>query len=145
MKIVKNKIELKKEDFSYVCPLRTSDMKSVEGGYFCEKCEKKVHDVSDFTFEEFNELKKKNVNVCVSFQKVAMVSLALTLSACSTSAVKKVGKNSEKGSCKSNINPSISKHKLHPFKVLDKNQTIKVNSPRPIRTAGMPIIPEEEN
>ena len=55
----KNNTELTKEDFSFVCPLKTEDMNAVEGGYFCQKCEKKVHDVTDMSQEDFQTLKRK--------------------------------------------------------------------------------------
>jgi len=40
-----DKIDLSKEDFSFVCPMKQSEMIEVEGGFFCDKCEEKVHDV----------------------------------------------------------------------------------------------------
>jgi len=77
------KINLNKEDFSFICPLKTEDMSAVEGGYFCQKCDKKVHDVTKMNHDEFERLKSKSSNLCVTIQKVAAVSLVLGLSACS--------------------------------------------------------------
>lgn len=82
----KNKLPLllSEEDFSFVCPIKTEEMTVVEGGYHCEGCEKKVHDVSNMTQEEYKTLIDKTDNVCVSFKKVATVSLVLSLAACTT-------------------------------------------------------------
>ena len=132
-------LELEKKDFSFICPLKISDMEKVEGGYFCGKCEKKVHDVSSFTSQEFKELQQRSANVCISFQKVAMVSLALSLSACNASHSELVGKISVKEPCQSDIKAPATHNKLSPFKVLDKNQTIKIEQPVPVRTTGEPL------
>jgi len=145
--ITDNKIELNKEDFSFVCPLKTDDMKPVNGGYFCGQCEKKVHDVSDFTTQEFRELKKKS-NVCVTFKKVAVVSLVLGLSACSTGESRLVGKVAPKEPCNADIKPSTSNNRLTPFKVLDKNKTIKIDRVEEVNIAGEPmpvhLLPKEK-
>ena len=68
------KTNLNKEDFSFICPLKTEDMSAVEGGYFCQKCDKKVHDVTKMNHDEFERLKSKSSNLCVTIQKVVAVS-----------------------------------------------------------------------
>jgi len=80
-----DKIDLSKEDFSFVCPMKTEDMTAIEGGYFCGECDKKVHDVSNMTKCEYTTLVSKTDNICVMFKKVATVSLALSLAACTSS------------------------------------------------------------
>ena len=128
-----NKINLTEEDFSFVCPLKTADMKNIEGGYFCGKCDKKVHDVSDYTPEAFNSLKEKSDNLCITFKKVAVVSLALSLSACTTT-----------GKVASSKEPCQTKHpttqdennRLSPFKTPDKNQTVQINRAEESNIAG---------
>jgi len=80
-----DKIDLSKEDFSFVCPMKTEDMTAIEGGYFCAECDKKVHDVSNMTKCEYTTLVSKTDNICVTFKKVATVSLALSLAACTSS------------------------------------------------------------
>ena len=121
------KINLTKEDFSFVCPLKTADMRAVDGGYFCGKCEKKVHDVSNFSNEEFIELSKKSENLCITFKKVATVSLVLGLSACSTQTTGKIAQNPQ--------------NRLSPSPVVDKNQTIKVNRIEEPEIAGGKMAP----
>ena len=121
------KINLTKEDFSFVCPLKTADMKAVDGGYFCGKCEKKVHDVSNFTNKEFLELSKKSENLCVTFKKVATVSLVLGLTACSSQTTGKVSQNPQ--------------NRLSPSPVVDKNQTIKVEQIEEPEIAGGMMAP----
>ena len=137
MKISKNdNIFLEKEDFSFVCPMKTEDMKSVEEGYFCAKCEKSVHDVSIFTEDEFNSLKASNNNLCVTFKKVAVVSLALGFVACSSPRT--TGKISQKEPCQAEIdkNGSSKKNRLTPFKIPDKNTTITIERSEEVNIAG---------
>ena len=124
------KINLTKEDFSFVCPLKTADMKVINGGYFCGKCEKKVHDVSNFTNEEFLELSKKSENLCITFKKVATVSLVLGLSACSSQTTGKVSQNHQEP-----------QNRLSPSPVVDKNQTIKVDRIEEPEIAGGMMAP----
>ena len=124
------KINLTKEDFSFVCPLKTADMKAVDDGYFCGKCEKKVHDVSNFTNEEFLELSKKSDNLCITFKKVATVSLVLGLSACSSQTTGKISQNHQEP-----------QNRLSPFPVVDKNQTIKVDRIEEPEIAGGKMAP----
>ena len=137
-----NKVNLTEEDFSFVCPLKTVDMKSIEGGYFCGKCEKKVHDVSDYTPEAFNDLKKRSDKLCITFKKVAIVSLALSLSACSP---RTTGKIAPKEPCQTK-HPSTQNqnNRLAPFKVPDRNQTVEIDHVEEINIAGgMPPPPKE--
>jgi len=76
------KTTLTKEDFSFVCPLKTEDMSAVDGGYFCAKCEKKVHDVTNMTQEDFQTLKQNSKDLCVTIKKVAAVSLTRLVCLC---------------------------------------------------------------
>ena len=73
------------KNFSFRCPLKVADMEVVEGGYFCSKCEKKVHDVSAMSKKEYKELQNKHKNLCVYFKRVVKTSVALSLVACSSS------------------------------------------------------------
>jgi hypothetical protein len=138
MKIVNSKIELNKDDFSFVCPMKTESMSVVKEGYFCEKCEKKVHDVSTFTEEEFSILKASNNNLCVTFKKVAVVSLALSFVACSSApSSHTTGKISLKEPCQAEVDKkAIKDNRLRPFKVADKNKTIKMNHSAEIIISG---------
>ncbi len=77
-------IELNKKDFSFLCPMQIKDMRAVEGGYFCGECNKKVHDVSGMTKDAYHDLVSKTENICVTFKKVATVSLALSMAASAT-------------------------------------------------------------
>ena len=77
-------IELNKKDFSFLCPMQIGDMKSIDGGYFCGECNKKVHDVSGMSKEKYHDLVSKTENICVTFKKVATVSLALSMAASAT-------------------------------------------------------------
>ena len=77
-------IELNKKDFSFLGPMQIKDMRAVEGGYFCEECNKKVHDVSGMSKEKYHDLVSKTENICVTFKKVATVSLALSMAASAT-------------------------------------------------------------
>ena len=77
-------INLSEKDFSFICPMKTKDMTAIEGGYFCGECNKKVHDVSHMSKDEYRQLVSKTENICVTFKKVATVSLALSLAACTS-------------------------------------------------------------
>ena len=79
-------IELSEKDFSFVCPIKTGDMTAINGGYFCDSCEKKVHDVSSMTKDEYRQLLSKTENICVTFKKVVTVSLVLGMAACASAA-----------------------------------------------------------
>ena len=136
MKMVNNNIELNKEDFSFVCPMKTEDMSVVEEGYFCAKCEKNVHDVSTFTEKEFNVLKASNNDLCVTFKKVAVVSLALGFVACSSPHT--TGKISKNTPCQSQVDKSdsVKYNRLTPFKTSDKNTTIHIERSEEVNIAG---------
>jgi hypothetical protein len=136
----KDTITLTKEDFSFVCPLKTEDMKSVDGGYFCQKCEKKVHDVTHMSQEDFQTLKQKSENICVTFHKVAAVSLVLGLSACTSKPL--TGKIAPTSSCDSNITKNSANNRLAPFRVVDKNQTIIIDHVEEPQIAGGITVPE---
>lgn len=84
MKKNQEKIELSEKDFSFVCPLKTTDMTEVEGGYHCDSCNEKVHDVTNMTKDEYHNLVDKDENICIVFSKVATMSLALSLTAVAT-------------------------------------------------------------
>ena len=137
------KITLSKKDFSFVCPLKTDDMTVVEGGHFCTECEKKVHDVSKMTQEEYKTLVVGTDNVCVSFKKVATMSLALSLAACATPKKTNpllLGKIAPQSTCNVDVN-----------KTIDKNETIKIKYKQTFELmgdvmevealAGVPIMP----
>ena len=134
---------LKKEDFSFICPLKTEDMNAIEGGYFCQKCDKKVHDVTNMSQEDFQSLKNKSQNICVSIQKVAAVSLVLGLSACSKPETKQqlIGKIAPNVSCDANITRPTKENRLTPFSVIDKNQTIHINRVAEPQIAGGIMVP----
>jgi len=150
MKICNNNtnIKLNKEDFSFVCPMKTEDMKAVEEGHFCEKCEKTVHDVSTFTEEEFSILKASNNNLCVTFKKVAVVSLALSFVACASpsSETRTTGKISKKEPCQAEVDKSnrIETNKLTPFKTPDKNTTINIKHSARFEIGGELSPPPEK-
>ena len=131
-----NNVELIKKDFSFVCPLKTEDMAVVDGGYFCEKCDKKVHDVTNMGQEDFQTLQKKNENLCVTIHKVVAVSLVLGLSACSsaTSNEPLMGKIAPKASCDANI--TAPSNRLAPFTPVDKNKTITIDHIAAPQTSG---------
>jgi len=119
-----DKIDLSKEDFSFVCPMKTEDMTTIEGGYFCSGCEQKVHDVSTMTQNEYKTLLEKTENICVSFKKVATVSLALSLAACASPQEQKqmlLGKVvAPKSTCNIDTNKTTDKSPEIP-KEADKN------------------------
>ena len=135
-------IELSEKDFSFVCPLKTVDMTAINGGYFCDSCEKKVHDVSSMTKDEYRQLLSKTENICVTFKKVATVSLALSLTACtSQKPIPELSGNvvDSYPNCnieqnKTTINP------LAPYKVLDINKSELSGDIVPIR----PYVYESE-
>ena len=111
------KINLENEDFSFLCSMKVTDMRRVDGGYFCGKCEKKIYDVSNFSNEEFSALLKKSEKLCVTFKKVATIGLALGLSACGGTPTR-TGKIA--------TNPSIKFQELQS----DKEEAIKVGKVR---------------
>jgi len=126
------KIELTKKDFSFVCPMKTADMREVEEGYFCAKCDKNIYDVSNFTQKEFLKLKANNHDLCITFKKVAVVSLALSFVACSTpKIIEEVPQNR-------------ANNRLTPFSLPDKNQTININHVEEENVAGGISIPSHE-
>ena len=140
-KITKDTISLTKEDFSFICPLKTEDMDAVEGGYFCGKCEKKVHDVTHYTQEEFASLKQKSDNLCVTIKRVATVSLVLGLSACDiqNSTQQTIGQIASNPKFNVPINESNRTNRLQPFSIADKNQTIIIERVEEPPMAGAPV------
>ena len=132
-------IELSEKDFSFVCPLQTEDMTVVEGGYFCGECKQKVHDVSGMTKDEYSQLVSKTENVCVTFKKVATVSLVLSLAACATESnntKKLTGFPFEmKNDASKESNASESNNSLAPYNAVDKKKNIRIIR----RTMGKPI------
>jgi len=126
-----DKIDLKKEDFSFVCPIKTEDMTAIDGGYFCGECDKKVHDVSKMNVSEYKKLITKTENVCVSFKKVATVSLVLSLAACSSPEKTKaplLGKiKAPNNTCQVDTNKR------------DKNETIRIEFNQIDETGGVPV------
>jgi len=134
----KTDITLTKEDFSFVCPLKTEDMNIVEGGYFCGKCDKKVHDVTNMKQEDFETLKENSTNLCVTIHKVVAVSLVLGLSAC-TSSEPLTGKIAPNTSCDANITRAT--NRLVPFNMADKNKTITIDHVAEPQIAGGMMIP----
>ena len=84
-----NKIDLTEKDFSFECPMKSEDMLEVDGGHHCDKCDKKVHDVSNMTKNEYATFLEKEKNPCVSFKKIVTVSIALSLAACADSNLKR--------------------------------------------------------
>jgi len=139
-------IALSEKDFSFVCPMKTEDMTAVEGGYFCGECDKKVHDVSGMSKDEYSQLLSKTENVCVTFKKVATVSLALSLAACTSAQKPKpvlMGKiASPNPSCNIKQDKSKTKNPLAPYKALDVNETEVGGEPAPIEAlAGVPVMP----
>ncbi len=138
------KTNLSKEDFSFVCPLKTEDMNAIEGGYFCQKCDKKVHDVSNMNHDDFKTLKAKNSNLCITIKKVAAVSLVLGLSACSKPQQQErlIGKIAPNISCDSKVDTPPKANRLTPFRVVDKNQTIIIHEVAQPEIAGGITGPE---
>lgn len=120
------KFNLTPKDFDFVCPLKTTDMKIIDGGHFCQECQKKVYDVSKYTEESFHALAKKENNLCVSFTKVSTVSIVLALSACTTTPTPpqapllgKIVIEDKGATC--NTNKHEKANKLAPFKVPKRN------------------------
>ena len=135
---------LNREDFSFICPLKTEDMNAVEGGYFCQKCDKKVHDVTNMSHDDFETLKAKSSNLCITIKKVATVSLLLGLSACAKPPQEQrlTGKIAPNVSCDSNITKTPKKNRLAPFTVVDKNETLIINEIAEPQIAGGIMAPE---
>jgi len=130
-----DKIDLNKEDFSFICPIKTEHMSSVDAGYFCDKCEKKVHDVSRMTQGEYKKLITKTENICVSFKKVATVSLVLSLAACASPEKQErplLGKiKVPNNTCQKDNNKTTNES--------DKNVTIRIEYPQRVELGGKPI------
>ena len=123
------KVTLNEEDFSFLCPMKTEDMTIVEGGYFCGECNKKVHDVSDMTINEYEKLVKKTDDICISFKKIAIASLALSVAACASPKKSKkllLGKRVIKSN-HITIKLEEENNTLTPCEKLDSNKTADVN------------------
>jgi len=143
------KITLDEEDFSFLCPMKTEDMTIIEGGYFCGECNKKVHDVSDMSKSEYEKLVEKTDDICISFKKIATVSLALSVAAC---ASPEKSRKPLMGKKKINSKCVISKQEEHnntlmPYETTDTNQTkhIIFKGRRKISSNHVPIKQEENN
>ena len=136
----KKDVTLTKEDFSFVCPLKTEDMSVVEGGYFCGKCDKKVHDVTNMGQEDFKTLQKSSENLCITIHKVAAVSLVLGLSACS-SPKPLTGKIASNTSCDTNVSTYPTKNRWAPASAVDKNKTIIIDHIAEPQIAGGIMAP----
>jgi len=137
----KNKTELTltKKDFSFVCPLKTEDMIAVDSGYFCDKCKKIVHDVSDMTQSEYKTLVEKTDDICVTFKKVATVSLVFSLAACTTAPKVNpplLGKIVPKNSCTTKQEKPKDADVLAPYKVVDKKREIEIKYQKEVEIAG---------
>jgi hypothetical protein len=146
---VSDKIDLNKEDFSFVCPMKTEDMTAIDGGYFCGECDKKVHDVSNMTKCEYDALVSKTENVCVTFKKVATVSLALSLAACTSAQKPKpvlMGKIvAPNNTCNIKQDNKEVKNPLALYKVVDVNETEVGGEPVPVETlSGVPALPMDK-
>ena len=141
MKNSQKLVNLSEKDFSFVCPMKIEDMKEISGGYFCNECEKKVHDVSHMTQEEYKQLVSKTENICVTFKKVATVSLALSLAACtSTQKSESVLLGELDTSCNTEQNKSQIQNPLSPYKGIDSNEVELGGEPLPIK--GKIRLPE---
>ena len=138
----KNDLTLTKEDFSFVCPLKTEDMNTVDGGYFCGKCDKKVHDITNMAHEDFKTLQAKSENLCITFHKVAAVSLVLGLTACTSASennTRLIGEIASPTACDANITqPS---NRLAPFSIPDKNKTITIDHIEEPQISGGMVVP----
>ena len=122
------KIKLTEKDLEFVCPMKVEEMTTLEGGYFCDKCDKKVHDVSNFSKDEFQALKSKNSHLCITFKKVVTLGAMLSFSACSP--VQTSGKISQDSRDKANCNsivPSENNNSLKPFSAVNPNKEHEVN------------------
>ena len=122
------KVKLTEKDLEFVCPMKVEDMSQVEGGYFCGKCEKKVHDVSNFTKDEFQSLTSKNAHLCITFKKVVTLGAMLSFSACSP--VQTSGKVSQDSRDKVNCNsvvPSEDNNSLQPFTIGQPKKEYEIN------------------
>ena len=131
-----NKLSLTKEDFSFVCPLDVDDMKAIDGGHFCDTCNKNVYDVSDFSANQYQSFIENKKDICISFKQIVTVSLALSLSACSNvKATPLLGKLLVKHPIKTAVSCSTKtpkeKNTTKPFKI-KKQETY-------IKTAGVPL------
>lgn len=139
-------IELSEKDFSFLCSLKTGDMTAINGGYFCDSCEKKVHDVSSMTKDEYRQFLSKTENICVTFKKVVTVSLVLGMAACSSAAKTQVpllGKiKVPNPSCNVDNNKTKSSNSLSPYTAVDKNQTVYIEGNKTMELGG-DIVYEE--
>jgi hypothetical protein len=126
---IETNIELNKEDFSFVCPMKQEDMREVDGGFFCDKCEEKVHDVSHMSQGEYEELIETNDNVCVTFKRVVAASFAFGLVACAEPKQPKpvlMGKIiAPSKACQTQTIKKQNKNPLAPYKVTT-NKTVEV-------------------
>jgi hypothetical protein len=120
MKEKNEKINLTEKDFEFLCPVKTSDMKVIDGVYFCDKCEKKVHDVSNYTQDELDVLKTNNSGLCINFKKIVTTTLILNATLCVA-----VG--------------TTEKSKLAPLSKFTSNQTVFFEHEEPVVMGGMPI------
>lgn len=139
-------IELSEKDFSFVCPVQTDDMTAINGGYFCDSCEKKVHDVSNMTKDEYRQLLSNTENICVTFKKVVTVSLVLGMAVCVSAAKTKVpllGKiKAPNTSCNVDNNKTKSSNSLSPYTAVDKNETVYIEGNQTMELGG-DIVYEE--
>jgi hypothetical protein len=122
-------LSLTKEDFSFVCPMKQAEMREVEGGFFCETCEEKVHDVSHMNKHEYQTLLKSKENVCVTFKRVVATSLAFGLVACAEPKSSKpllMGKIAPNKGCQTKPIKPPKENKLSPYKAIDTNKTIEI-------------------
>jgi len=75
---------LKPHHFTYKCPLKISDLEQTDGGYFCAKCSKDIHDLTDCSLDEVRELQRRKGSICGFVRAVSVTSL-VGLAACSKS------------------------------------------------------------
>jgi len=138
------KITLNEEDFSFLCPMKTEDMTTIEGGYFCGECNKKVHDVSDMNKSEYEKLVEKTDDICISFKKIATVSLALSVAACASPEKSKHSILKGRKVSKSNhitIKQEEHNNTLMPYEKVVNNKTKDANKTRR-HTIGKIIKPQ---
>jgi len=122
-------LNLTKEDFSFICPMKTEDMTAIDGGYFCGECDKKVHDVSHMNKSEYETLLKSKENVCVTFKRVVATSLAFGLVACAEPKSPKpvlMGKIAPNSACQTKPIKPPKDNKLSPYKAIDTNKTVEI-------------------